>query len=289
MIDSKSSQLLRPSSVSRGSSVSAKYRLLVAIAVILSLAGLGEDANSSLFLHGCDGYCVCPLATLSCYWINLDGHRFIAAREHKFLYDIWINRSSYATTVVADVITTGVLVFNLKRFHTGVKRTDDLLDRLAMFALNTGLLIGITNILLFILSFFDNAQLAFLGISMPATKRMLSFSRLMGFASVTLKPPFDALTVYANSVLAVSMAKKDLNPASTHVEFIGMSNVANNSSSPTRVERPQLCNIGNSSEVSPSYISMPVIAVSPDCESLRGSRAASEIKVPSLEGAGEDA
>ncbi|KAL7277410.1 hypothetical protein ACG7TL_009272 [Trametes sanguinea] len=146
--------------------ISKKYRILVAIAVILSLAALG-------FLTA---------ATAIAY---------IVAKEHKFVYDIWINRTSYATSVVADSITTGVLIFNLKRLHTGIKRTDLLLDRLAAYAINTGLLIGyvnafvsyynlcltpecprsVANMLLFILSFFGkNVQTAFLGIGIPATK-----------------------------------------------------------------------------------------------------------------------
>ncbi|OSC96593.1 hypothetical protein PYCCODRAFT_1472514 [Trametes coccinea BRFM310] len=175
--------------------ISKKYRILVAIAVILSLAALG-------FLTA---------ATAIAY---------IVAKEHKFVYDIWINRTSYATSVVADSITTGLLIFNLKRLHTGIKRTDLLLDRLAAYAINTGLLIGVANMLLFILSFFGkNVQTAFLGIGIPATK------------------------LYANSVLTVlnarqSLAEKDTAPVSTHLEFITLSHVANTTAQ-TRVNSQQ--------------------------------------------------
>ncbi|KAJ2988980.1 hypothetical protein NUW54_g8934 [Trametes sanguinea] len=63
----------------------------------------------------------------------------MAKQLERFVPDIWIDTASYASTVASDAITTGVLVFNLKRYRTGIERTDALLDRLASYSINTGM------------------------------------------------------------------------------------------------------------------------------------------------------
>ncbi|KAI9069840.1 hypothetical protein FKP32DRAFT_1753600 [Trametes sanguinea] len=163
--------------------ISARYRVLVTLAVVLSAVTLAFTIAATV---------------IAC----------IAKQLERFVPDIWIDTASYASTVASDAITTGVLVFNLKRYRTGIERTDALLDRLASYSINTGLLIGIVNTLLLILSLFGKkVQVVFLAISIPSTK------------------------VYANSVLTALNSRNALvdvsNSVSTHLEFTTLPQVAN--------------------------------------------------------------
>ncbi|KAI9069854.1 hypothetical protein FKP32DRAFT_36284 [Trametes sanguinea] len=92
--------------------ISARYRGLVALAVTLSAAFVGYNIAATVINYG---------VTL---FYRLDP-------------DAWIGMASYASIAVSDTITTGVLVFNLKQYRTGIKRTDVLLGRLASFAIHT--------------------------------------------------------------------------------------------------------------------------------------------------------
>ncbi|OSD01391.1 hypothetical protein PYCCODRAFT_506920 [Trametes coccinea BRFM310] len=163
--------------------ISVKYRILVTLAVVLSAVTLVFTIAATV---------------IACLTKQLE----------RFVPDIWIDTASYASTVVSDAITTGVLVYNLKGYRTGIERTDAFLDCLASYAINTGLLIGIMNTLLLILSLFGKKiQVVFLAIGIPSTK------------------------LYANSVLAALNSRIPLagteNPVSTHLEFTTMNEIAN--------------------------------------------------------------
>ncbi|KAL7277382.1 hypothetical protein ACG7TL_009244 [Trametes sanguinea] len=136
--------------------------------------------------------------------------------------DSWIDTASYASIALSDAITTGVLVFNLKRYRTGFRRTDVLLGRVTSFAIHTGLLMGVVNTLLLILTFFGKnlkTQAVFLIIGFPATK------------------------LYAISVLAALNSRSSLanvaNRNNTDLEFISLSRIPDRTVE-IRVAEPQV-------------------------------------------------
>ncbi|KAJ3007366.1 hypothetical protein NUW54_g1867 [Trametes sanguinea] len=187
--------------VSASRNVSARYRVLVALAVVLSVVTLAATV-------------------IAC----------MAEQLERFVPDIWIDTASYASTVASDAITTGVLVFNLKRYRTGIERTDALLDRLASYSINTGTAAHrhreyapthprecclirkgeAANCMTWLgpqSLFGKKVQVVFLALSIPSTK------------------------VYANSVLTALNSRNALvdasNAVSTHLEFTTLNQVAN--------------------------------------------------------------
>ncbi|KAL7277395.1 hypothetical protein ACG7TL_009257 [Trametes sanguinea] len=102
--------------------ISVKYRILVTLAPLSNIIASWYNVVFTI-----------AATVIACLTKQLE----------RFVPDIWIDTASYASTVVSDAITTGVLVYNLKGYRTGIERTDAFLDRLASYAINTGLLIGL--------------------------------------------------------------------------------------------------------------------------------------------------
>ncbi|KAI0667846.1 hypothetical protein C8Q78DRAFT_1081729 [Trametes maxima] len=143
--------------------VGPKYRVFVLVAIILLLVELGFSLAATIETY------VRPLFTS--YW------------------DVtWVFSASFGMAVLVDTILTGVLITVLHRSRTGLKRTDSLIDLLIVYAINTGLLTGIFNILTFIFALVYSDNLIY-----------------GAFAVVTAK-------LYANSVLAALNARKSLIP-----------------------------------------------------------------------------
>ncbi|KAI0648816.1 hypothetical protein C8Q79DRAFT_475128 [Trametes meyenii] len=143
--------------------VGPKYRLFVLVAIVLLLVELGFSLAATIETY------VRPLFTS--YW-NVT----------------WVFSASFGMAVLVDTILTGVLITVLHRSRTGLKRTDSLIDLLIVYAINTGLLTGIFNILTFIFALVYSDNLIY-----------------GAFAVVTAK-------LYANSVLAALNARKSLIP-----------------------------------------------------------------------------
>ncbi|KAH9850487.1 hypothetical protein C2E23DRAFT_313309 [Lenzites betulinus] len=90
----------------------------------------------------------------------------------------WLVSVAFGAAVASDILTTGMLIIVLKKSRTGIKQTDHLIDRLILYAVNTGLLTGTLNSLALVL--------------IRVLPNLVSF----GIAVVVTQ-------VYANSVLAV--------------------------------------------------------------------------------------
>ncbi|KAL1949744.1 hypothetical protein VTO73DRAFT_8625 [Trametes versicolor] len=98
----------------------------------------------------------------------------------------WVFSASFGIAMVVDTILTGVLITVLHRSRTGIKRTDSMIDLLIVYAINTGLLTGVFNMLTFIFAFLYPDNIIY-----------------GAFAVVTAK-------LYANSVLA-ALTQSSLN------------------------------------------------------------------------------
>ncbi|KAI0763294.1 hypothetical protein BD413DRAFT_583345 [Trametes elegans] len=57
----------------------------------------------------------------------------------------------------ADVLLTGGLIVVLQRSRTGFEKTDNLIDILILYAINTGMLIGLFNVLSLIMVDFPHS------------------------------------------------------------------------------------------------------------------------------------
>ncbi|OJT11707.1 hypothetical protein TRAPUB_11769 [Trametes pubescens] len=56
----------------------------------------------------------------------------------RFRHYTWMDSVAFGAAVASDALTTGVLIFVLKASRTGFKKTDHIIDRLTLYAVNTG-------------------------------------------------------------------------------------------------------------------------------------------------------
>ncbi|KAM5544726.1 hypothetical protein V8D89_001624 [Ganoderma adspersum] len=81
----------------------------------------------------------------------------ILAFEAKTLADAlrfsYLVSARNAAATVTDVLLTSILVYSLHKSRTGIKRTDSMINVLIMYAVNTGLLTSIFNILCLVFGF----------------------------------------------------------------------------------------------------------------------------------------
>ncbi|TBU40947.1 hypothetical protein BD309DRAFT_1021046 [Dichomitus squalens] len=82
----------------------------------------------------------------------------------------WMNSAGVGIAALSDTLVTAALTFSLHRSRTGIKRTDSLIDVLIMYAINTGLVTGIANILSFCFAIAMPNNLIYAGIDIVATK-----------------------------------------------------------------------------------------------------------------------
>ncbi|KAL1938060.1 hypothetical protein VTO73DRAFT_12071 [Trametes versicolor] len=97
----------------------------------------------------------------------------------RFQHYTWMDSVAFAAAVASDALTTGVLIYVLKASRTGFKKTDHIIDRLMLYAVNTGFLTGVFDLLALIFAVVYPDNLVYFAFSIVATK------------------------VYANSLLAV--------------------------------------------------------------------------------------
>ncbi|EIW52927.1 uncharacterized protein TRAVEDRAFT_75155 [Trametes versicolor FP-101664 SS1] len=98
----------------------------------------------------------------------------------------WMNSAGVGMAVLADTLLTAALIFSLHSSRTGVRRTDSIIDLLIMYAINTGLVTGIMNLLSLIFALAMPNNLIYAGIVIVATK------------------------LYANSMMAVLNSRRAL-------------------------------------------------------------------------------
>ncbi|KAI0739671.1 hypothetical protein C8Q80DRAFT_1274723 [Daedaleopsis nitida] len=98
----------------------------------------------------------------------------------------WMNSTGVGLAALADTLLTAALTISLHQSRTGIKRTDSIIDLLILYAINTGLITGIFNLLSFVFAIAMPNNLIYGGLDIVATK------------------------FYANSLLAVLNSRRSL-------------------------------------------------------------------------------
>ncbi|KAI0667875.1 hypothetical protein C8Q78DRAFT_296927 [Trametes maxima] len=117
----------------------------------------------------------------------------------EFYNRTWLISACFGMAAAADVLLTGGLIIVLRRSRTGFKRTDGMIDILIIYAINTGLLIGLFNVLSLILAAAMPRNLVYVGLNILTAK------------------------LYANCFLAVLNSRKRL--ASRGMDIFDMNSV----------------------------------------------------------------
>ncbi|KAH9939614.1 uncharacterized protein BXZ73DRAFT_99230 [Epithele typhae] len=142
--------------------------LIVAIAATLIFAELGEQnlrwetslsTNDHTSTHSqCPRFSGMPVPFFSLK--EPDG-----ASSH----DGWMNSAGVGSAVLADTLLATALIVSLRRSRTGIKQTDSLISTLILYTINTGLLLGVFNVLSLILAVTLPDNLIFVGIDLVTT------------------------------------------------------------------------------------------------------------------------
>ncbi|KAJ8486846.1 hypothetical protein ONZ51_g4586 [Trametes cubensis] len=82
----------------------------------------------------------------------------------------WLISACFAMAAAADFLLTGGLIVVLRRSRTGFKRTDNLIDILIIYAINTGMIIGFSNILSLTLAAAMPRNLIYVGVNIITAK-----------------------------------------------------------------------------------------------------------------------
>ncbi|KAI1784894.1 hypothetical protein LXA43DRAFT_1100916 [Ganoderma leucocontextum] len=82
----------------------------------------------------------------------------------------WLISIGSAQAITADTLLTSVLIITLHRRRTGIKRTDSMIDVLILYAVSTGFLTTVFNILAFIFVLAFPGNLIYVAFSVIATK-----------------------------------------------------------------------------------------------------------------------
>ncbi|KAI0759688.1 hypothetical protein BD413DRAFT_617632 [Trametes elegans] len=98
----------------------------------------------------------------------------------------WLVSAAYGCAMATDVLLTGALIRVLLHSRTGFKRTDNTLDMLIVYSINTGLLTTVTGLMVFVFALILPGNYIYAGISIVNSK------------------------LYANSVLAVLNSRRSL-------------------------------------------------------------------------------
>ncbi|KAI0695205.1 hypothetical protein C8T65DRAFT_744100 [Cerioporus squamosus] len=141
--------------------LSNKYRILVALSVMLTLITFGFAVAGTV--------------------VAFKYHLF---SEYEHFY--WLDSAACGAAIVSDLLTAGVLIVNLSRRRTQIKKTNALLNTLIVYTINTGLLTGIVNSL------------------------ALVFALVRPNTMIWIAIEFVADGLYTNSVLAVLNSRKSI-------------------------------------------------------------------------------
>ncbi|KAI0788182.1 hypothetical protein C8Q74DRAFT_1256330 [Fomes fomentarius] len=82
----------------------------------------------------------------------------------------WLISCGSAMAVTADLLLTTVLIISLRKSRTGIRRTDSMVDFLVLYAVNTGLVTGLFNILSFVFSIAMPSKLIYYAVGIAGTK-----------------------------------------------------------------------------------------------------------------------
>ncbi|TFK91553.1 hypothetical protein K466DRAFT_595982 [Polyporus arcularius HHB13444] len=125
--------------------VGPKYRLLVLVAMSLLVGELAFFAAATI-------------------------ETFIIPTFRGFEYLTWLISTGSAMAITADLLLTTVLITTLHRSRTGIKRTDSIIDVLILYAISTGLLTSIFNILSFLFTVLYTDNLIYVAFALIVTK-----------------------------------------------------------------------------------------------------------------------
>ncbi|EIW53510.1 uncharacterized protein TRAVEDRAFT_52638 [Trametes versicolor FP-101664 SS1] len=151
--------------------ISPRYRLLVAIAVVLlTTEFVSENRQLAFMIY---------LTVLA--FIDHDLQEFNQLTE-----SWWLVSAIYGLAFSVDSLVTGVLIMVLLKSRTGFKSTDSLIQTLIVYSINSGLVTSISGILSFIFALVISGNMIYIAMGVVATK------------------------FYATSVLAVLNARRSL-------------------------------------------------------------------------------
>ncbi|KAI9067890.1 hypothetical protein FKP32DRAFT_1672613 [Trametes sanguinea] len=143
-----------------------RWRLLIAVVIIFLLAELGLAIAATI-------------------------ETFLKPTFAQFEHVTWIISVAFGFSAVADIILTTVLICALRKCRSGIKSTDSLLDTLIIYAISTGLLTGVFDLLTFIFALVLPNNLIFMGIDIVATKREYIFRRAFSQFAL-IKPTYSS-------------------------------------------------------------------------------------------------
>ncbi|KAI9056799.1 hypothetical protein FKP32DRAFT_1413252 [Trametes sanguinea] len=90
----------------------------------------------------------------------------------------WLVSSGSTMAFTADTLLTVILIAVLRRSRTGIKRTDSMIDVMILYAVNTGLVTGIFNVLTMVFSFAQKKNLIWIGIGIIDARSAFLLLRL---------------------------------------------------------------------------------------------------------------
>ncbi|CDO71979.1 hypothetical protein BN946_scf184943.g13 [Trametes cinnabarina] len=103
--------------------------------------------------------------------VNDNRLQFIFVHELTDLHRIsWMVSVAYGFAVSSDLILTGALVFVLQKSRTGSKRTNNILDTLIIYTINTGLLTSIVSVFAFVFALVIPGNLIYAAVSIVGAK-----------------------------------------------------------------------------------------------------------------------
>ncbi|KAI0749989.1 hypothetical protein C8Q80DRAFT_1269780 [Daedaleopsis nitida] len=95
---------------------------------------------------------------------------FIQGTFLRFRHVTWLISAGFGTAAVADIILTTALIITLRSSRTGFRRSDGVIEILILYAVTTGLLTTIFNVLTFLFALIYTDNLIYIGFDIVASK-----------------------------------------------------------------------------------------------------------------------
>ncbi|KAI0788123.1 hypothetical protein C8Q74DRAFT_658190 [Fomes fomentarius] len=126
----------------------------------------------------------------------------------------WLISAGFASIVFTDGILTSSLIIALRRSRTGYKSTDSLIDLIVLYAITTGLLTAIVNLVSFFLALILPDNLIYVGVNVVAGKLYVTSLFAALNSRIGLAKHAAATTIYGTGAVTQS-AKSHLGPEMT--------------------------------------------------------------------------
>ncbi|KAH9846312.1 hypothetical protein C2E23DRAFT_596907 [Lenzites betulinus] len=104
------------------------------------------------------------------YFIAASTEAEIVITFEGFRSHIWLVSTGTTLATAVDTLLTIMLIILLHRSRTGIKHTDNMIDTLILYSVNTGLMTGILNLLSLLFAYIRPADLIYIGFAIPGTK-----------------------------------------------------------------------------------------------------------------------